>query len=134
VTDAGLSAVDFLSTSEVVSLATTTIDGREIVTPIGVVVVDGAGYIRSQNGARAKWYRRVQRSGQGAFLDGSARYPVTIENVTDAATIRRVDKATYAKYGGPVRNLLLMTMLRMTRKYVMRAALLGPEDRGGGPA
>ncbi len=114
------SAIDFLAESEVVRLATTTLDGREIVTPIGVVVADGVGYIRSQNGARAQWYRRARRSGRGVFLNGSTRYPVSIEDVTDAATIRRVDEATYAKYGGPLRNLLLRVLLWRTRKYVMQ--------------
>jgi hypothetical protein len=120
-TDGERSPLDALAESEVVSLATRTRDGREIVTPIGIVVVDGVGYIRSQNGARAKWYKRVQRSREAVFLHGGARFPVTIENVTDQATLRRVDEAVFAKYGGPLRNLVLKALLHRTRKYLMRA-------------
>ena len=65
-------------------------------TPIWAVVVDDMPYIRNGYGARSKWYRRVQRTGRAAFIDGPHRYPVTIENVDDEAINRKVD-------GTPVR-------------------------------
>jgi hypothetical protein len=70
------------------------------VTPIWAVVVDGVPYIRSGYGPRSKWYRRVQRTGRAAFVDGRHRYPVTIQNVTDEAINRKVDEAYRAKYAG----------------------------------
>jgi hypothetical protein len=71
-----------------------------MVTPIWAVVVDGVPYIRSGYGAGSKWYRRAQRTGRAAFIDGPRRYPVTIENVNDEAINHEVDEAYRGKYAG----------------------------------
>ena len=112
-------SIDYLAESEVVNLVTRTKDGREITTLVGAVVVDGVGYIRSQRGAEAKWYKRALRTPEGGLLDGNTRYRVTFEHITDAALIRRVDRAIYVKYGSPLRNLVLRPMLWWTRRYVV---------------
>jgi hypothetical protein len=112
--------LEHLETSEVVTIATATSQGRLINTPVGAVVVEDAGYLRSQKGARGKWYRRSIRTRDGFVLDGTVRYPVTFDHVTDVETIRRVDEATYRKYGGALRSLLLWPLLRSTRSYVVR--------------
>ncbi|WP_327145538.1 DUF2255 family protein [Nocardia sp. NBC_01327] len=112
-------SIDYLAESEVVNLVTRTKDGREITTTVGAVVVGGVGYVRSQRRAEAKWYKRALRTPEGALLEGNTRYRVTFEHITDPAVIRHVDRAIYAKYGGPLRNLALRPMLWWTRRYVI---------------
>jgi hypothetical protein len=92
--------MDYFTRTDTVHIATELRDGREAVTPIWAVAVDGVAYIRSGYGARSRWYRRVQRTGRAAFVDGSQRYPVTIENLHDEAINRKVDDAYLAKYAG----------------------------------
>lgn len=109
--------IDYLSTTSDVQLLTTLQAGGEIQTEIWAVVVDGQGYIRNGFGEGSKWYRRAQRTHRAAFLDGSHRYPVTIEDVTDEATINAVDAAYRAKYRGPG---LTAVVSAGTRQYTMR--------------
>jgi len=87
-----------VASTDVIELATTKRDGDEVVTPIWGVVVDGAAYIRSAYGGGSTWYRRAQRTHQAALVDGAARYPVAIEDVTDDATNTDVDDAYSQKY------------------------------------
>ncbi len=94
------SAIDYFTRTDIVHIATELRDGGEVVTPIWAVVVAGAPYIRSGYGARSKWYRRVQRTGRAAFVDGPNRYPVTIENLDDETINSKVDEAYSAKYAG----------------------------------
>lgn len=101
-------AVDYLARTNTVHLATQTQDGREIVTKIWAVVVDGAGYIRNGYGDSSKWYGRIQRTKRAAFIDGRQRYPVTVENVDDEATNAKVDEAFRAKYAGSGSALTMM--------------------------
>jgi hypothetical protein len=93
-------AMDYFTRVDTVHIATERPDGAEAVTPIWAVVVDGVPYIRSGYGTRSRWYRRVQRTGRAAFVDGAHRYPVTIENLHDEAINRKVDDAYRAKYAG----------------------------------
>jgi hypothetical protein len=95
-----MAAIDYFTRTDTVRIATELRDGREVVTPIWAVVVDGVPYIRSAYGTEAKWYRRVQRTGHAAFVDGSDRYPVTIENADGEETNAEVDEAYRTKYAG----------------------------------
>jgi hypothetical protein len=95
-----MTAIGYFTRTGTVNVATELRDGGEVVTPIWSVVVDGVPYIRSGYGARSKWYRRVQRTGKAAFIDGARRYPVTIENLNDEAINLKVDEAYRDKYGG----------------------------------
>ena len=88
-----MTAIDYFTRTDTVRIATERRDGGEVVTPIWAVVVDGVPYIRSAYGLEAKWYRRVQRTGDATFVDGPDRYPVTIENVDDEETNAEVDEA-----------------------------------------
>jgi hypothetical protein len=113
-----MSAIDYFTGTNTVHIATELRDGREVVTPIWAVVVDGVPYIRSAYGTQSKWYRRVQRTGRAAFIDDSHRYPVTVENLTDEAINRKVDEAYRAKYGegSSVREVVSPEV----REYTMR--------------
>lgn len=112
--------LDLLETSKVVTIALATSKGNVIETPVGVVVVGDAGYVRSQSGSKGKWYQRAIRRQTGFVVDGTRRFPVVFERVTDAETIRRTDAATYRKYGGGLRSVLLRPLLWKTRMCVMR--------------
>jgi hypothetical protein len=95
-----MTAIDYFTRTDTVNIATELQGGGEAVTPIWAVVVDGVPYIRNGYGARSKWYRRVQRAGKAAFIDGARRYPVTIENLNDEAINLKVDEAYRDKYAG----------------------------------
>jgi hypothetical protein len=117
-----MAEIDYIATTDIVHLATQLRDGGEVVTPIWAVVVDGVPYIRSGYGGDSKWYRRLQRTGRGAFADGPRRYPVTIENVSDEATNAQVDDAYRTKYAS--QGAALETMVaRQARGYTMRLTL-----------
>jgi hypothetical protein len=114
-----MSAIDYLKSTDTVHIATELRDGGEIVTPIWAVVVDGVPYIRSGYGPQSKWHARVQRSGRAAFIDGSHRYPVTIENLNDEAINRTVDAAYRTKYAGHG-NALSQVVSAEVRTHTMR--------------
>jgi hypothetical protein len=103
-----MSAIDYLTTTDTVHIATELTAGGEASTPIWAVVIDGVPYIRSGYGPQSKWYRRLQRTGRAVFTDGPRRYPVTIENVDDDATIDKVDAAYRAKYAAQHEGLAAM--------------------------
>ena len=63
-------------------------------------MVEGVPYIRNGYGSRSKWYRRVQRTGRAAFVDGPHRYFVRIDNLKDEAINLKVDEAYRTKYAG----------------------------------
>lgn len=92
-------ALDYLTRTGTVHLATRTEDGREIVTKIWAVVVDEQAYIRNGYGDSSKWYPRIRVAGRAAFIDGRNRYDVTADLVDDEATNVAVDDAFTSKYG-----------------------------------
>jgi hypothetical protein len=117
-----MTAIDYFTQTGTVHIATTLRDGREVVTPIWAVVVDGVPYIRSGYGPRSRWHRHVQRTGRAAFIDGPHRYPVTIENLDDETVNSKVDEAYRAKYadqGGALRQVVSPQV----RAYTMRVTL-----------
>ncbi|SEE35878.1 DUF2255 family protein [Jiangella alba] len=113
--------IDHLDHTGTVRLATRTEDGREIVTKIWAVVVDGQAYIRNGYGDSSKWYARLRRAGRAAFVDGDTRYDVTVQLADDEATNAAIDDAYSAKYAGSGSSLRMMitgdvrtTTLRVT--------------------
>jgi hypothetical protein len=109
--------VDYLSGTDDVILATALKAGGEVLTEIWAVVVDGEGYIRNGFGEASKWYRRAKRTHRAAFVDGDRRHAVTIEDVSDEATLKAVDTAYRKKYRGPG---LTAVISAETRRYTMR--------------
>ena len=125
-----MGAIDYLSNTDTVHIATELRDGGEIVTPIWAVVVDGVPYIRSGYGPQSKWYLRVQRTGRAAFIDGPHRYPVTIENLNDEAINGNVDAAYRTKYADQG-NALRQVVSAPVRARTMRIALQRPVRSDG---
>ncbi|WP_329455658.1 DUF2255 family protein [Streptomyces sp. NBC_01497] len=94
-----MGAVDYLAGTDTVHIVTGLPDGREVVTRIWAVVVDGVPYVRNGFGERSQWYARVRRAGgRAAFLDGDSRYAVTLAPLDDADVNTRVDAAYRDKY------------------------------------
>lgn len=114
-----MTVIDYLARTDTVHLATELKKGGEVVTPIWSVVVDGVPCIRSGYGAESKWYRRVQRTGRAAFVDGSTRYPVKVENVADESVIAAVDEAYRTKYARQA-EALSEVVAPEVRAYTMR--------------
>ncbi|CAM3226057.1 DUF2255 family protein [Tsukamurella hominis] len=118
-------ALAAIARTETVELRTVTRDGRSIATPVGATVVGGRVYIRSQRRERSMWLRRAIRTPAGAIAADGTSLPVTFTLVDDPAELRRVTAATLAKYGGPLRSLLLRPALWWTRRFVVRATPAG---------
>ncbi|MFI6761380.1 DUF2255 family protein [Micromonospora sp. NPDC050417] len=114
-----MAVIDYFTGTDTVHIATELRDGGEVVTPIWAVVVDGVPYVRSAYGPQSKWYRRVQRTGRAAFVDGSQRYPVTVENLDDEAVIEQVDEAYQTKYADQG-SALRQVASPQVREYTMR--------------
>jgi hypothetical protein len=114
-----MTAIEYFARTETVHIATELRGEGEVLTPIWAVVVDGVPYVRSGYGTESKWYRRVQRTGRAAFIDGARRYPVTIENLDDETINSKVDEAYHAKYAGQGRALRRVLSPRV-RAYTMR--------------
>jgi hypothetical protein len=95
-----MAAIEYLDKTDTVSIATELKAGGEVVTLIWAVVVDGVPYIRNAYGEGSKWFRRLLRTGHAEFVDGSNRYPVTVEKVDDSSLISQVDAAYRSKYAG----------------------------------
>jgi hypothetical protein len=117
-----MTAIDYFTLTDTVQIATELRDGGEVVTPIWAVVVDGVAYIRNGYGSGSKWYRRVQRAGRAAFVDGPQRYSAIIENLNDAAINLKVDEAYRTKYAGQGSALRQMVSAQV-RAYTMRVTL-----------
>ena len=117
------SVVDFLSHVHVIDIATERRAGGEVSTPIWVVVVDGAAYVRGEYGNDSNWYRRARRDGRATFLYEHHRFPVTVEAVTDDGVIDRIDEAyrtKYALYGEPLRRMLAPELRPFTVRVIPR--------------
>jgi hypothetical protein len=100
-----MSALDYFAHTDTVHIATERQDGREVVTPIWSVVVDGVPYIRNGYGAGSKWAGRIHRSGHAAFIDGVNRYEVSVDDAGGEELNAKVDAAYRAKYAGQGRAL-----------------------------
>ncbi|MYS19032.1 hypothetical protein GA0115240_103210 [Streptomyces sp. DvalAA-14] len=119
-----MTPVDYIARTDTIQIATDLRDGGEVVTPIWGVIVDGVPYIRSAYGKDSKWYKRVQRTGHAAFVDGASRYSASIENVPDEQVTRRVDAAYEAKYAAQG-DALREVVADPVREYTMRVNFEG---------
>jgi hypothetical protein len=98
----------------VVHVVTQDEDGAERDTPVWFVVVEGAGFVRTND---SRWLANIRRgSGVVLRLDETSR-PVSAEEVTDAAVTGAVEEAFKAKYGLVQR---MMSALRMREPTVLR--------------
>ena len=94
-------------------------DARE--TPIWIVVLDGAGWIRTND---SRWLANIRRGSPIELRAGEATLRVQAEEVDDPAQEERVEAAFKAKYGWMQR---VISAFRMRRPTVLRLSALPGE-------
>ena len=100
--------------ASVVHVVTQDEDGAERDTPVWFVVVEGDGFVRTND---SRWLANIRRGSSVALrLDGTER-AVTAEEVADAAVSAAVEEAFKAKYGLAQR---IMSAFRVREPTVLR--------------
>jgi len=100
--------------ADVVRIITQDEDGAERDTKVWFVIVEGAGFVRTND---SRWLANIRRGSSVALrLDESER-AVTSEEVSDAAVTGAVEEAFKEKYGWFQR---LMSTFRMREPTVLR--------------
>jgi hypothetical protein len=100
--------------ADVVRIVTQDEDGAERDTPVWFVVVDGAGFVRTND---SRWLANIRRGSKVVLrLDESER-AVTSEEVRDTAVTDAVEEAFKVKYGFMQR---VMSTFRMREPTVLR--------------
>ena len=100
-----------LAAAEEIEIETQAESGIVHRTVIWVVDRDGDVYLRSVNGAGARWYREATSGRHAAIHVAGRRLPVTLESAADAAGIEACSEGLRAKY----------------RRSYSLAAMLAPE-------
>ena len=113
---AAAEAPDWASLRDVqtVEVLTTDEDGAPRETTVWLVVVDGAGYVRT---ASTSWGDNVVRSSELALRAAGSSHPMRVEFVEDDALRQRVAEAFAAKYGLSDR---VLSWIRGSRPKIMR--------------
>jgi len=75
-------------------------DGSTGSTPVWVVHVGQDIFVRSMNGPRGGWYRRLRARPEGEVMESGHTHPVRAEQVEDANTLAAVTDAYRDKYAG----------------------------------
>ena len=116
----GAGAADFdwapAREQSVVEIVTTDEDSEPRETSVWIVVLDDAGYIRTND---STWLANIRRGSSVLLRVGEQERDVRASEVDDAATTARVEAAFKAKYGALQR---LMSALRMREPTVLRLA------------
>lgn len=99
------------STIEIITLDE---DGEGRETKIWIVVIDEAGFIRTND---SRWLANIRRGSAVRLRVRDVETPVAVEIVDDTATYDRVEQAFKDKYG-PMQRI--MSAFRMSRPTVMR--------------
>src|SRR5438067_1371012 len=91
--------VEDLGGAEVVTIGFQRPDGSRGSTPIWAVRVGDDLFVRSMNGPRGGWYRRLRARPDGEVRDQAGHgYPMRAEPVEDTSTIAEVTRAYGTKY------------------------------------
>lgn len=114
----GESDLAALAAAQEIKIETRSPAGAEHRTIIWVAEHDGTIYIRSVNGAGARWYREATAAGAGpvaVHVDGR-RLPVKLEHATDPASIEACSEGLRAKYrrSYSLRSMLVDDILETT--------------------
>ena len=104
--DPGL--VERVAAANEVEIGTRRTNGEMVRTIIWVVVEGGRVYVRSVEGEKGWWYRRLRRDPVGELHVGGNAVPVRAVAVEDANEIERVSAALRAKYGRQAGSLARM--------------------------
>ena len=100
--------------ANVVRIVTQDEDGDERDTPVWIVVVDGAAYVRTN---ASHWLANIRRGSSVALRLDSTTRPVSAEEVADPAVVASVEAAYKAKYGFVQR---VMSFFRVREPTVLR--------------
>lgn len=104
----------------VVQIVTQDEDGSERDTPVWFVVVDGAGYVRTND---SRWLANIRRGSSTVLRLDETERPVTGEEVGDGAVTAAVEEAFKTKYGLMQR---VMSAFRMREPTVLRLRQAAP--------
>jgi hypothetical protein len=100
--------------ADVVHVVTRDADGDERDTPVWFVVVEGDGFVRTND---SRWLANIRRGSPVALRLDEVQRPVTAEEVADAELTAAVEEAFKAKYGLVQR---IMSAFRMREPTVLR--------------
>jgi hypothetical protein len=104
----------------VVHVVTRDEDGAERDTPVWFVVVDGDGFVRTND---SRWLANIRRGSSVSLRLDERELPVSADEVGDAAVSGAVEEAFKAKYGLMQR---MMSAMRMREPTVLRLRAKGP--------
>ena len=90
--------VSRLEEASEITMRTVRRDGSWSSRPIWVVVVDEQPYVRSANGERGVWYRKVLSGAEAEIVADGQTAPITAEPVRDQAMNELVSQAYRDKY------------------------------------
>ncbi|WP_020139630.1 DUF2255 family protein [Streptomyces sp. 351MFTsu5.1] len=108
------------------SLVLTVRDCSQPGVEVGMVVVDGALYVRAYRGVRSRWYRAAQQHGHGTIRLGTVHRDVllTTGGLEPSATL---DAAFRAKYGPVAEALVASPEARAATVRIDPASAPSPE-------
>ena len=97
-----------------IEIVTTDEDGELRETPVWIVVLDGQGYVRTND---SRWLANIRRGTAIEIRAEGTALPVSAEEVEDDDTKARVEEAFKEKYGGMQR---VMSFFRISEPTVLR--------------
>ena len=103
-----------VATESVIEVLTSDADGELRETPVWIVVIDGAAFVRTND---SKWLANIRRGSAVRVRVRDVESGVLAFEVADAALKARVEKAFKAKYGSMQR---IMSAFRMSEPVVLR--------------
>ncbi len=104
----------------VVEILTSDADGSLRETPVWIVVIEGAAYVRTND---SKWLANIRRHSAVRLRMHDVESAVRASEVKDAALSSRIEDAFKAKYGMTQR---LMSLFRISEPTVLKLAALEP--------
>jgi hypothetical protein len=109
-------AFDWMAAQEdsVVEILTSDADGGLRETPVWIVVLADAGYVRTSD---SKWLANIRRGSAVRLRIREVESPVVATETHDAALAERVEEAFKAKYGFTQR---VMSLLRFSEPTVLK--------------
>jgi Uncharacterized protein conserved in bacteria (DUF2255) len=115
-------AFDWTPASEdsVVEILTSDADGTLRETPVWIVVLDGAGYVRTND---SKWLANIRRGSAVRLRVRDLESAMQVVEMDDAPLAARVEEEFKAKYGFTQR---VMSLFRMSEPTVLKLTALEP--------
>jgi len=106
------------SEDSVVEILTSDADGSLRETPVWIIVLDGAAYVRTND---SKWLGNIRRGTAVRLRVREVETQVGTDEVKDAALKARVEEAFKTKYGFTQR---VMSLFRMSEPTVLKLTAL----------